>query len=59
VSKIFDAFFEKIIDEHLQSKDENKTKDFVDVMLSFMGSEESEYRIERPNIKAIILVIIH
>ena len=59
VSKIFDAFFEKIIDEHLQSEDENKTKDFVDVMLSFMGYEESEYRIERPNIKAIILVIIH
>nr|POE84778.1 cytochrome p450 [Quercus suber] len=55
VSKIFDAFLEKTIDEHVQSKDENKTKDFVDVMLGFMGSEESEYRIERPNIKAIIL----
>ncbi|XP_062149328.1 cytochrome P450 71AU50-like [Alnus glutinosa] len=55
VSKIFDDFFEKIIDEHVQSKDGNKTKDFVDVMLSFMGSEESEYRIERSNIKAIIL----
>ncbi|XP_059432123.1 cytochrome P450 71AU50-like [Corylus avellana] len=55
VSKVFDDFFEKIIDEHVQSKDENKTKDFVDVMLSFMGSQESEYRIERSNIKAIIL----
>nr|POE73665.1 cytochrome p450 [Quercus suber] len=55
VSKIFDAFLEKIIDEHVQSKDENKTKDFVDVMLGFMGSKESEYLIERPNIKAIIL----
>ena len=58
VSKIFDDFLEKIIDEHVQSKEENKTKDFVDVMLGIMGSEESEYRIERPNIKAIILVII-
>ena len=58
VSKIFDDFLEKIIDEHVQSKEENKSKDFVDVMLGFMGSEESEYRIERPNIKAIILVII-
>lgn len=58
VSKVFDDFFEKIIDEHIQSKDEdaNKTKDFVDVMLNFMRSEQSEYRIERPNIKAIILV---
>jgi hypothetical protein len=59
VSKIFDDFFEKIIDEHVQSKDKNKIKDFVDVMLSFMGFQESEYRIERSNIKAIILVIIH
>ncbi|KAF5480781.1 hypothetical protein F2P56_001497 [Juglans regia] len=57
VSKIFDDFLEKIIDEHVQSKDENKAKDFVDVMLSFMGSEESEYLIERSNIKATILVI--
>ncbi|GMY11273.1 cytochrome P450 71AU50-like [Fagus crenata] len=55
VSKIFDDFLEKVIDEHVQSKEENKTKDFVDVMLGIMGSEESEYRIERPNIKAIIL----
>ncbi|KAF5480778.1 hypothetical protein F2P56_001494, partial [Juglans regia] len=55
VSKIFDDFLEKIIDEHVQSKDENKAKDFVDVMLSFMGSEESEYLIERSNIKATIL----
>ncbi|KAK4585328.1 hypothetical protein RGQ29_022836 [Quercus rubra] len=59
VSEIFDTFLEKIIDEHLQySKDENKTKDFVDVMLGFMGSEVSEYRIERPNIKAIILDLL-
>ncbi|ESW31742.1 hypothetical protein PHAVU_002G263800 [Phaseolus vulgaris] len=56
VGKIFDDFFEKIIDEHMQSeKEENKTKDFVDVMLGFVGTEESEYRIERPNIKAIML----
>ncbi|KAJ9177669.1 hypothetical protein P3X46_012861 [Hevea brasiliensis] len=32
VSKVFDDFFEKIIDERIQSKDENRTKDFVDVM---------------------------
>ncbi|KAE7998167.1 hypothetical protein FH972_002740 [Carpinus fangiana] len=52
VSKVFDDFFEKIIDEHIQSKDQNKTKDFVDVMLSFMGSEKSEDRIQR--IKRIV-----
>ncbi|XP_044469557.1 cytochrome P450 71AU50-like [Mangifera indica] len=55
VSKVFDAFFEKIIDEHVLSKDEKRTKDFVDVMLSFLGSEETEYKINREHIKAIIL----
>jgi hypothetical protein len=59
VNKIFDDFFERIINEHVQSKDENKTKDFVDVMLSSMESEESDYRIERSDIKAILLVIIY
>ncbi|KAM1052641.1 hypothetical protein ACFX13_000235 [Malus domestica] len=55
VHKVFDDFFEKIIDEHLQSTSEERPKDFVDVMLGFMGSVESEYRIERSNIKAIML----
>ena len=60
VAKIFDDFFEKIIDEHMQSeKGDDKTKDFVDVMLGFVGTEESEYRIERPNIKAIMLVRLY
>ncbi|KAK9233493.1 hypothetical protein WN943_023743 [Citrus x changshan-huyou] len=42
VAKVFDAFMEKIIDEHIQSKDENRTEDFVDVMLSCEGSEDTE-----------------
>ncbi|XP_020213468.1 cytochrome P450 CYP736A12 [Cajanus cajan] len=54
--KTFDVFFDKIIDEHIRSeKGGDKVKDFVDVMLSFLGSEESEYRIERSNIKALML----
>ncbi|KAJ4834329.1 hypothetical protein Tsubulata_014233 [Turnera subulata] len=55
ISKVFDNFFEKIIDEHVHSQDKNRIKDFVDVMLEFMGSEEAEYEIDRDNIKAIIL----
>ncbi|KOM30664.1 hypothetical protein LR48_Vigan01g021800 [Vigna angularis] len=54
--KIFDEFFDKIIDEHIESKKgENEVKDFVDVMLGLLGTEESEYCVERPNIKAILL----
>ncbi|KAK7358925.1 hypothetical protein VNO77_00866 [Canavalia gladiata] len=58
VHKIFDDFFEKVINEHVQlqsKKGGNRIKDFVDVMLDFVGTEESEYHIERSNIKAIIL----
>ncbi|XP_031398003.1 cytochrome P450 CYP736A12-like [Punica granatum] len=56
VRKAFDSFFEKIIDEHVQNpKREGDTKDFVDVVLGFLGSEETEYRIDRTHIKAIIL----
>lgn len=56
ISRVFDEFFEKIIDEHVQSQDQNKTKDFVDFMLDVMGSEQADYPIERENIKAVILV---
>ncbi|XP_065876296.1 cytochrome P450 71AU50-like [Euphorbia lathyris] len=55
VSKVFDGFLEKIIDEHIQSKDDNRTKDFVDILLEIMASEESELRIGRDNVKALML----
>ena len=57
--KVFDDFFEKIIDEHVEKpKEEGETKDLVDVMLGLMGSEGTEYNIQRDNIKAISLVSI-
>ncbi|KAH7569784.1 hypothetical protein JRO89_XS06G0268000 [Xanthoceras sorbifolium] len=43
VAKVLDEFMEKIIDEHVQSNDDSRTKDFVDLMLSFMGSEDTDY----------------
>ncbi|KAA8546879.1 hypothetical protein F0562_003308 [Nyssa sinensis] len=53
VSKVLDGFFEKIIDEHVQARDqEGQTKDFVDIMLAFMNSEEAEFRIDRGHVKA-------
>lgn len=57
VSKVFDDFFEKIIDEHIMSNKNKKEKqDFVDVMLSLMESGDTDIKIERDNIKAVILV---
>ncbi|KAJ8771186.1 hypothetical protein K2173_025868 [Erythroxylum novogranatense] len=55
VSKVFDGFLEKIIDDHIQNKNENRTKDFVDILFGFLGSQETEYSIVRDNIKAVML----
>ncbi|XP_065876006.1 cytochrome P450 71AU50-like [Euphorbia lathyris] len=55
VSKVFDRFLEKVIDEHIQFKDENRTKDLVDIMLELMGTKESEYLKGRDNVKALML----
>ncbi|XP_022132586.1 cytochrome P450 CYP736A12-like [Momordica charantia] len=57
VGKVLDGFLESIIDEHLREAD-NETKDFVDVMLDIVGSRETEYQIDRSNIKAIILDMV-
>ncbi|RZC54571.1 hypothetical protein C5167_013476 [Papaver somniferum] len=55
VSKVFDELFEKIIDEHVKVFDKDNQKDFVDVMLAFMDEKDTDFFIDRSNIKAIIL----
>ncbi|KAK9911131.1 hypothetical protein M0R45_035054 [Rubus argutus] len=57
VHKVFDDFLDKVVEEHLQSSDhgERRAKDFVDILLGFMGPEKSEYRIGPFNIKAIYI----
>ncbi|OIT38130.1 PREDICTED: cytochrome P450 CYP736A12-like [Nicotiana attenuata] len=55
LSKVFDEFLEKIIDDHVQSHDEKQTKDFVDTMMEIMQSGEAEFQFDRRHIKAILL----
>ncbi|GKV25303.1 hypothetical protein SLEP1_g34761 [Rubroshorea leprosula] len=55
IAKVFNDFLEKVIDDHLQSRNDDRLKDFVDMMLDLMGSEETSYQLEKDNIKAIIL----
>ncbi|OMP02526.1 Cytochrome P450 [Corchorus olitorius] len=55
IAKVFDDLLEKIVEEHVRFRDESKTKDFVDVMLGFMDSKETEYQVTRDTIKAVIL----
>ncbi|KAK4726504.1 hypothetical protein R3W88_031421 [Solanum pinnatisectum] len=54
LSKVFDDFLEKIIDEHVQSPDQKQSKDFVDTMLDIMQSGEAEFQFDRSHIKAIL-----
>ncbi|KAJ8539315.1 hypothetical protein K7X08_013567 [Anisodus acutangulus] len=55
LSKVFDEFLEKIIDEHVQSHDQNQSKDFVDTMLDIMQLGEAEFQFDRTHIKAVLL----
>ncbi|XP_075483269.1 cytochrome P450 71AU50-like [Primulina tabacum] len=57
LSKIFDWFLEKIINEHVEKKKkENKeTVDFVDTMLRIMESGEAEFEFDRRHFKAVLL----
>ncbi|XP_055819942.1 cytochrome P450 71AU50-like [Solanum dulcamara] len=54
LSKVFDEFLEKIIDEHVQFHDQKQSKDFVDTMLDIMQSGEAEFQFDRSHIKAIL-----
>uniref|UniRef100_M1B3K9 Cytochrome P450 n=1 Tax=Solanum tuberosum TaxID=4113 RepID=M1B3K9_SOLTU len=56
LSKVFDEFLEKIIDEHVQSRDQKQSKDFVDTMLDIMQSGEAEFQFDHSHIKAILFV---
>ncbi|GFP92123.1 cytochrome p450 cyp736a12 [Phtheirospermum japonicum] len=57
LSRIFDGFLEKIIDEHVQNKKAGKndgTEDFVDTMMSIMESGEAGFEFDRRNVKAVL-----
>ncbi|XP_027074180.1 cytochrome P450 71AU50-like [Coffea arabica] len=58
LAKVFDKFFEKIIDEHLQSQEHKQTKDFVDIMMGIMQSGEAEFEFDRRHVKAILLDLL-
>ncbi|CAN4106805.1 unnamed protein product [Withania somnifera] len=58
VSKVFDEFLEKIIDEHEEPERKGQqqiNKDFVDTMLTIMKSGNTEFQFDRDHVKAILL----
>ncbi|MCD7463348.1 hypothetical protein HAX54_050376 [Datura stramonium] len=58
LAKIFDKFFEKVIDEHVQSKEQKQAKDIVDTMMTIMQSGEAEFKFDRSHVKAILLDLL-
>ncbi|KAL0461179.1 UNVERIFIED_CONTAM: cytochrome [Sesamum latifolium] len=59
LSKTFDKFLEKIIDDHVMIKQEKKqTKDFVDTMMEIMESGKAEFQFDRRHVKAVLLDLL-
>ena len=57
IHKKADAFYEKLIEEHLAQKDTRETRDFVDVLLALSeNNNASEVNVRKDNIKAILIV---
>lgn len=55
LAKVFDDFFEKVIDDHVRAGDHGQTKDIVDTMMSLMQSGEYQFQFDRRHVKAIML----
>lgn len=56
LSKIFDTFLERIIDDHVQKKQEIRSHDFVDTMMAILDSGEAGFDFDRRHVKAVLLV---
>nr|XP_019069039.1 cytochrome P450 CYP736A12-like [Solanum lycopersicum] len=54
LSKVFDEFLEKIIDEHVHAHEQKQNKDFVDTMMDIMQSGDAKFQFDRHHIKAIL-----
>lgn len=57
VAKVFNDFFEKVIDDHVKASDRGQVKGIVDTMMSIMESGDTEFQFDRGHVKAIMLVI--
>ncbi|XP_049397217.1 cytochrome P450 71AU50-like [Solanum stenotomum] len=58
LAKIFDEFFEKVIDDHVQLKEKNQAKDMVDTMMTIMQSGEAEFKFDRRDVKVVLLDLL-
>ncbi|RAL53093.1 hypothetical protein DM860_016328 [Cuscuta australis] len=60
VAKLFDQFFERIIDEH-EEQDEGydyASKDFVDILLGIMKNKETSFEFTREHVKCMMFDLL-
>ncbi|PIN03021.1 Cytochrome P450 CYP2 subfamily [Handroanthus impetiginosus] len=55
LSKVFDDFFEKVIDDHVRDGNHGQNKDIVDTMMSIMQTGQTEFQFDHRHVKAIML----
>lgn len=55
LSRIYDDFFERVINEHIECRDKKQTKDIVDTLIGIMESGETEFQFDRRHVKALML----
>ncbi|KAL8477675.1 hypothetical protein ACS0TY_029828 [Phlomoides rotata] len=56
LSETFDVFLERIIDDHVQNKQEKKqNQDFVDTIMAILDSGEPGFDFDRRHVKAVLL----
>ncbi|KAH6760204.1 hypothetical protein C2S52_009352 [Perilla frutescens var. hirtella] len=57
ISRVFDGFLERIIEDHLQKKEgtTKKNQDFVDTMLAELESGDARFEFDRRHVKAVLL----
>ncbi|XP_042040105.1 cytochrome P450 71AU50-like [Salvia splendens] len=59
LSKAFDGFLERIIDDHVAKRgEEERSEDFVDTMMAIMESGEAGFEFDRRHIKAVLLDLL-
>lgn len=60
LSKPFDEFLERVINEHLHKVNEqNQAKDIVDKLMGIMNSNEAVFEFNHHHVKAILLAIYY
>ncbi|KAK1286771.1 hypothetical protein QJS10_CPB20g01932 [Acorus calamus] len=58
VHRVYDGILERIIEEHRREGYQGQARDFVDVLLAYMDSRNTEFPIDDTIVKAILTLVV-